>query len=317
MKNNFFGNDIVSVEKLLKEDIDLLFDHARQMKVIVDGHKSLDVLRGKVMAALFYEPSSRTFGSFLSAMQRLGGGIIPLNGMTNTSVAKGETFEDTVQTFSAYADVLVIRHPDVGALVTAAKFASVPVINAGEGAFGEHPTQACIDLFTIQEHFGKVDGLHILIIGDLAHYRPTNSLMKLLANYPGVQLSVATPPEVSMQSELKDFLKNMKVNFHEYIDFTDVLPEADVLYVTRVKKEYMPEDLYQKIRGSYVVDMAVAEKMKKNSIIMHCLPRIDEIATDVDDNPRSLYFSKQLQNGLYVRMALLSLLLNKTLSSKL
>lgn len=309
--NNLFGSDILSASQFTRDDIELIMSKARVMSEMVRNRGGSDDLKGKLLAALFYEPSSRTFSSFISAMQRLGGGFIPLNGMSNTSVVKGETFEDTVKVFSAYADVLVIRHPDAGSLDLAAKSASVPVINAGEGAFGEHPTQALIDLFTIQQKLGHIEDLHILIIGDLAHYRPTNSLVKLFANYPRVQLSLATPKEVPIQESVRSYLKRKKVNFAEYPDFTNLLPDADVLYVTRVKKEYMSEELYRKVKGSYIVDDTLAQKMKKTAIIMHCLPRIDEIAKDVDDNPRSVYLTDQVKNGLFVRMALLSLILKK------
>jgi len=311
MKNTFFENDFLSTAALTADKVTELFQRADEMKKIVSTKGSTDVLKGKIMAALFYEPSSRTFGSFLSSMQRLGGGIIPLNGMTYTSVSKGETLEDTVEVFSAYADVLVIRHPEAGSLSLAAQFASVPVINAGEGALGEHPTQACIDLYTIQKKLGDVNNLNILIIGDLAHYRPTNSLLKLLANYPRVTINLATPPEVPIQDSLRKYLKQKHVQFQEHTAFTTLLPEADVLYVTRVKKEYMSEALYNKIKGSYRITGVMVNAMKKKSIIMHCLPRVDEIASDVDKNPRSVYLTNQVRNGLYVRMALLSLILRK------
>lgn len=308
-KNTLLGRDIIQITDLSKDEIDAIIQRTRAMRAQVLSKEASSLLAGKIMAALFYEPSSRTFGSFVSAMQRLGGGIIPLNDMSHTSVSKGETLEDTVRTFSAYADVIVMRHPDVGALTIAAKYATVPVISAGEGALGEHPTQACTDLFTIQEHFGRVEGLNVLIIGDLAHYRSTNSLVKLLAYYPGITLSLVSPAGLPIQKEVREYLQNKKVNFREYLDFRHVLPDADVLYVTRVKKEYMSQDLYRKTHGSYILDNSLAEKMKKSSIIMHCLPRIDEIDTGVDMNDRAIYFSKQLQNSLYVRMALLSLVL--------
>ena len=243
-------------------------------------------------------------------MQRLGGGIIPLHGMGNTSVAKGETLEDTVRVFSNYADVMVMRHPESGSVDFASQYATIPVINAGDG-INEHPTQALIDLFTIEESLGESRGLHILIIGDLAHYRPTNSLMKLLTIYPNVKLSLCTPQEVPIQNSIREYLVQKKVNFHEYNEFHDLLPAVDVLYVTRVKKEYMSEDLYQRIKGSYIINKEMIKNMKKKSLIMHCLPRIDEIHNDVDSDPRAIYFTNQIRNGLYMRMAILDLLLRK------
>lgn len=308
--NNYFNKSIISVENITKEDVDVLFERADEMKKLVEEKGGDDRLKNKILAALFYEPSSRTFSSFVTAIQRMGGGFIPLNGMTHTSVAKGETLEDTVRVFSAYANVLVIRHPEPGSVDTAAKFAYKPVINAGDG-INEHPTQALIDLYTIQKSFGKIDGLHILIIGDLAHYRPTNSLSKLLALYPNIKISFVSPTQVPIRENLRKYLKDRKVSFIESNDFQTLLPEIDVLYVTRVKKEYMNEELYRQIKGSYTVDKKVMGKMKKESIVMHCLPRIDEISHEVDNDPRAVYFSQQVVNGLYVRMAILDLILNK------
>lgn len=307
--NSFYHSDILRGSQFTRDQIDVVMATARKMKKIVETAGGSQELRGKIMTALFYEPSSRTFGSFVAAMQRLGGGFIPLQGMANSSVVKGETLEDTVHTFSAYSDVIVIRHPEVGAADKAASVTDIPVINAGDG-IGEHPTQGLIDLFTIQERFQSIDRLHILIIGDLAHYRPTNSLLELLANYPGVTMDLATPPEVPIQESVRSYLKKKNMTVREHHDFSDLLPTADVLYVTRVKKEYMSEELYHKIRSSYIVDKAIVGKMKKESIVMHCLPRIDEITVDVDGDPRAVYFSDQVRNGLYVRMALLSLVLS-------
>lgn len=310
MQNNFFGKSIVSVDSISQEDLFLLYSKTKEMKNLVKEKGGDNRLNGKVMAALFFEPSTRTFSSFITSMQRLGGGIIPLNGMQNTSIAKGETLLDTVKVFSHYADILVIRHSEPGSVSLAAKYAFKPVVNAGDG-INEHPTQALIDIITIKEIFGRINNLHILIIGDLAHYRPTNSLAKLLALFPGIKLSLASPTQVSMQDSIRQYLKQKKVNFKEYTNFIDILSTVDVLYVTRVKKEYMSEELYREIKGSYIVNKTIVKKMKKNSIIMHCLPRIDEIPTEVDADSRSVYLTKQLGNSLYVRMALLDLILNK------
>lgn len=310
MKNNLYGKDIVTVTSLQKEDVESVFAKTSQMKKLVDEQGGDDRLKGKIMAALFYEPSSRTFSSFITSMQRLGGGIIPLNGMSHTSVAKGETLEDTVRVFSSYADVLVVRHPEPGSASLAAKYASIPVVNAGDG-IGEHPTQALIDLYTIKEKFGKIDKLHILMIGDLAHYRPTNSLAKLLTLYPSVKLSFATPLQVPIPTQVKNYLFERKINFKEYNDFTDILPTIDVLYVTRVKKEYMSEELYHQVQGSYIINAQAIKRMKKDSIIMHCLPRVGEIDTNVDSDPRAIYLTNQVRNGLYARMALLDLILRR------
>lgn len=310
MKNNFFNKDIVTVDTLTLSDIDLLFARTKEIKKLVREKGGDDRLKGKILASLFFEPSTRTFSSFISAIQRLGGGIIPLNGMINTSIAKGETLPDTVRVFSHYADVLVIRHPEPGSVEMASNYAFKPVINAGDG-INEHPTQALIDLVTIKEVFIEMNNLHILLMGDLAHYRPTNSLAKLLALYPGITLSLVTPKQVPIQNNIRQYLQDKKVNFHEYPEFANILKTVDILYVTRVKKEYMSEELYREIKGSYIVNKSIVKQMKKKSIVMHCLPRIDEIDTEVDTDDRSVYLTKQLSNSLYVRMALLDLILNK------
>ena len=310
MKNNFFQKDYITVDCLSPSDVNTIFKKSLEMKRLVEKKGGDTRLKGKVLGAIFYEPSSRTFSSFVTAMQRLGGGFIPIHGVQNTSVVKGETLEDTVRVFSSYADALGIRHPEPGSIEIAAKYATVPVINAGDG-IGEHPTQALIDIYTMQEALGDVNKLHILMIGDLAHYRPTNSMAKLLAIFPKVKLSFASPREVPLPDNIRNFLKQKKINFREYNDFEKLLPDADVLYVTRVKKEYMSEKLYKKIQGSYIINNKTLQKMKRKSIVMHCLPRVGEISTDIDTDPRSLYLTHEVRNGLYVRMALLDLILNK------
>lgn len=310
MINSFYNKDLVTIEGLNKEDVDCVFKRAKEIKEMVEKKGADDRLKGRILAALFFEPSSRTFSSFITAIQRLGGGFIPLHGMANTSISKGETLEDTARVFSNYADIFVIRHPEPGSVALMAKAASKPVINAGDG-INEHPTQALIDSFTITEKFGTLSGLQILMIGDLAHYRPTNSLSKLLSLYPGINLSFATPPQVPLPENVRLYLKTKKVHFQEYHDFSEVLDKIDVLYVTRVKKEYMSLKLYQEVQGSYIVNKSVVSKMKKNSIILHCLPRVGEISEEVDSDERSLYFSKQVRNGLFVRMAILDLILRK------
>ena len=310
MNNNFFCKNLVTVDNLNGSDLQLVLEHTQKMKQLVKQSGGDDRLKGKILAALFFEPSSRTFSSFISAMQRLGGGIIPLPTMNFTSIAKGETLADTVKVFSKYADAIVIRHPEPGSVKFASDNASKPVINAGDGV-NEHPTQALIDIVTIMEKFKNPEKIHVLMIGDLAHYRPTNSLAKLLALFPGITLSLATPDKVPMPDNIKNYLNKKKVKFRQYNDFGKLLPEVDVLYVTRVKKEYMTAELYNEIKGSYKVNMEMVAKMKKDAIIMHCLPRIDEIDQSVDKAPQSIYLSDQLANSLYVRMAILDLILRK------
>lgn len=310
INGTFKGKDILDANQFSKEDIDIVLKTAKKMKKLVLTKGGNDILKGKIMTAMFYEVSSRTFGSFVSSMQRLGGGIIPLQGMANSSAGKGETFEDTVQTFTAYSDVIVIRHPEVGSVAKAAAVTSLPVINAGDG-IGEHPTQALYDLLTIEDEIGRLDNLHLAFFGELARYRPVNSLSKILALYPKVKLSFISQPEVPMNPQTREYLKERKVPIFESDKIDEVLPNIDVLYVTRVKKEFMDEELYKKIQGKYTVDKKLVGKMKKKSIIMHPLPRIGEITTDVDSDPRAVYLTSQVRNGLYIRMALLALVLGK------
>lgn len=310
MKNPFYQHDFITVDDLTRDSVTQVFEEASRMKKMVQDDGGNDSLKGRVMGALFYEPSSRTFASFVAAMQRLGGGVIPLQGMANSSAAKGESLEDTAQVFSSYCDVLVMRNPEVGSAQTLAKYADVPVINAGDGV-GEHPTQALLDAYTIYDEFGKLDGLHIVFVGELAHYRAVNSLAKLLALFPSVKLSFVAAKEFGLQDQIREYLKSKNIEFNEYENLDDIVSEADALYVTRPKKEFIPKELYSKVVGKYVVTGQTLAQMKEKSIVMHPLPRLDEIAREVDDDPRAVYLTKQMRNGLYVRMALLELMLKK------
>ncbi len=309
MKSNWHGVDFISTDSLTSEGLTELFDRADAMKQLVEEKGGNDALRGRVMASLFYEPSSRTFGSFAAAMQRLGGGVIPLN-MSQSSVVKGESLSDTAKVFSSYADVIVMRNPEVGSAQTMAESATVPVISAGDG-IGEHPTQALLDAYTIRAELGgSLEKLHIVMVGEMAHYRPVNSLAKLLALFPGIKLSFVAGPEFSLQEGVRDYLKAHNVDFTEHEDLDDVIESADALYVTRPKKEFIAPELYEKALGKYRVDTATVAKMKPNSIVMHALPRLDEIAIEVDADPRAVYLTKQMKNGMYTRMALLDLIIN-------
>ncbi len=308
MSSTWHGQDFISIDSLTREALTELFDKADTMKQLVAEKGGNDALRGRVMASLFYEPSSRTFGSFMAAMQRLGGSVIPLN-MANSSVAKGESLEDTAKVFSSYADVIVMRNPAVGSAQTMAESAWVPVISAGDG-IGEHPTQALLDAYTIRAELGTFEHIYIVLVGEMAHYRPINSLAKLLALFPNIKLSIVAAPEFGLQSATREYLQAKKVNFSEHEDLDDVIADADALYVTRPKKEFIPEELYLKALGKYRIDATTLKKMKPTSIVMHALPRLDEIATEVDADPRAVYLTKQMTNGMYTRMALLDLIIN-------
>ncbi len=311
MKNTLYGKDILSAWQFDKKTLELILTTAQKMKQMVKTKGGSQILRGKVMTALFYEPSSRTFGSFVASMQRLGGGFIPLQGVTYSSVSKGESLPDTVRTFASYSDVIVIRHPEVGSARMAADFTEKPVINAGDGV-GEHPTQALLDLFTITSHFKKLKNLTVTLAGDLLNGRTIHSLCKLLSLYAPIKLNFVSPDILRLPNELMNLLKERKVEVHEYQKLVELLPTTDVLYVTRVQKERFTDlNIYEKLKHYYVITPEVMKKLKKSAILMHPFPRVGEITIDVDLDPRALYVREQMANGMYIRMALLSLILKK------
>lgn len=311
MRNRLFGKDIITVETLQKEDIDLLFEKTKEMEKLVKNKGGDDRLKRKILAALFYEPSTRTFSSFITAIQRLGGGFIPLNGMVQTSVAKGESLEDTVKVFSYYSDVIVVRFPEVGSAKKAAESVSVPVINAGDGA-GEHPTQALLDTYTIKKHVGTFSSLTVGIIGDLLYGRTVHSLTKLLFKLGVGRFIFVSPKVLKMPREICNQIKNGKGKVLEVENLSDVIGEIDVIYDTRIQKERFSDfSLYERLKHFYIIEAKLMEKAKKDAILMHPLPRVGEIAVEVDSDPRALYFREQLRNGLYLRMALLDLILRR------
>lgn len=308
---SFSGTDILSASQFTKESMEVVMSRAREMKEMVQSKGSSDVLKGKMMTALFYEPSSRTFGSFVSAMQRLGGGFIPLQGVAYSSVSKGESFEDTVQTFASFSDVLVVRYPHVGGAQTAADCTSVPVINAGDGN-GEHPTQSLLDMFTISNHFPSFDGLTVTLVGDLLNGRTVHSLIRLLSLYQPKAIHCIAPSELQIPENFLTLLKEKNITVYSSDSLLDSLPDTDVLYVTRVQKERFRDlDLYERLKHRYIVSPDTMAKCKKSAILMHPFPRIGEIAVEVDTDPRAVYLTEQIPNGMFVRMALLSLVLSK------
>jgi aspartate carbamoyltransferase len=275
---------------------------------MVDHVGTFDLLKGKILANLFYEPSTRTSSSFTSAMERQGGSVIPINEVRYSSVAKGESLPDTVRTLECYADVIVIRHPETGSAALAAQYASKPIINAGDG-IGEHPTQALLDTFTIREEMGAIDGLTVTMLGDLKYGRTVHSLARLLSLY-NVRLNYIAPEILRMPAEIIDELPRT-MSQCEYSNLEETLPETDVLYVTRVQKErFANEEEYESVKGSYVITPELMKKAKLNMIVMHPLPRVGEISMDFDSDPRAAYF-RQMEYGLYVRMALLAMVLGK------
>lgn len=307
--NGFYGQDILSVNQFDKNNLDYIFRVAHEMRVLVERFGSADLLQGKILANLFYEPSTRTSSSFMAAMLRLGGQVIPINNVQYSSVTKGESLPDTVRTLESYADVIVLRHPEMGAAATAARYARKPLINAGDGV-GEHPTQALLDLFTIVEDLGKVDSLKIAMVGDLKYGRTVHSLTKLLVNYD-VEFVFVSPDILAMPEDVLDVVRDRGHKFTITQSVHEIISDADVLYVTRVQKERF-SDLaqYDRVRDQYVVDEALMTNAKQEMILMHPLPRVNEISYGVDDDPRAAYF-RQMRNGMYIRMALLAAVLGK------
>lgn len=305
----FYGKDILSVKQFNHADLNYIFGVAHEMQEMVRRVGTFDMLKGKILANLFYEPSTRTSSSFTAAMERLGGSVIPINEVRYSSVAKGESLPDTIRSLECYSDVIVLRHPETGSAALAAQYGRKPIINAGDGT-GEHPTQALLDLFTIQEEMGRVNGLTITMLGDLKYGRTVHSLARLLTLY-NVKLNYVSPELLRMPAEVIEEVGAKLIPQAEYTNLDEVLAQTDVLYVTRVQKERFenPED-YEKVRGSYVITPELMTIAKNDMIVMHPLPRVGEISMDFDDDPRAAYF-RQMEYGLYVRMALLALVLGK------
>jgi aspartate carbamoyltransferase catalytic subunit len=305
----FYGQDIISVNQFTREQLTNIFDVAHEMDDMVARVGSFDLLKGKILANLFYEPSTRTSSSFTSAMERLGGSVIPINNVSYSSVTKGESLPDTVRTLEAYADVIVLRHPEVGSSALAAKYARKPVINAGDG-IGEHPTQALLDLFTIQEELGRVDGLTVTMMGDLKYGRTVHSLARLLTLYD-VRLNYVAPDILRMPPEIVDEIAGRGISQTTTADLMQVLPETDVLYVTRVQKERFEDPTqHETLKGGYSITAETMTHAKDEMIVMHPLPRVWEIDMAVDEDPRAAYF-RQMEYGQYIRMALLAMVLGK------
>lgn len=310
INNGLAGQDILSVEQFDRQRLAYIFGRAHEMREMVERVGACNLLQGHVLACLFYEPSTRTSASFIAAMERLGGGVIPITqGVQFSSVSKGESLPDTIRTLEQYADVIVLRHPQIGSARVAADYASVPVINAGDGA-GEHPTQALLDLFTIQEELERIDSLKIAMVGDLRYGRTVHSLTRLLLQYD-VSLRFVSPEILRLPMVLMNEVIDRGVKVRETHDVADVIENADVLYVTRVQKERF-NDLaqYEKVKDMYEITPELMQRAKDRMIVMHPLPRVGEIHYAVDDDSRAAYF-RQVKNGMYVRMALLASVLGK------
>ena len=307
----WYGKDILSVKQFDRADLEYIFGVAHEMHGMVDRVGTFDLLKGKILANLFYEPSTRTSSSFFAAMERLGGSVIPINNVKYSSVSKGESLADTIRTLECYSDVIVLRHPEMGSAAIAAEAASKPVLNAGDGV-GEHPTQALLDLFTIFSELGEgeIDGLTVTMLGDLKYGRTVHSLARLLTLFD-VKLNYVSPDILKMPAEVMEDVTAKGIPQAEFGALEEILPETDVLYVTRIQKERFedPAD-YEKVAGAYIIDSEMMKAAKEQMIVMHPLPRVNEITTDIDKDPRAAYF-RQMEYGLYVRMALLAMVLGK------
>ncbi|MDQ6898266.1 MAG: aspartate carbamoyltransferase [Candidatus Dormibacteraeota bacterium] len=299
---------LVQSQQLSRQLLDEIFQRAHEMRA--SPHRAAGRLQGRVMAALFYEPSTRTRLSFEAAMLRLGGQTMGTdNARDFSSAAKGETLEDTIRIVNGYADVIVLRHPAEGAAERAAAVSDVPIINAGDGR-GQHPTQALLDVYTIKDEVGRLDGVRVAMVGDLANGRTVRSLAYLLAKYREVELTFVAPPQVAMRDDIKAHLDRHGVRWQEVSDLDPVLSQVDVVYQTRIQKErFSDEESYRAVKGKYVIDLAAMRRLRPDAVVMHPLPRVDELDPQVDSDPRAAYF-RQARNGMHIRMALLDMVLS-------
>jgi aspartate carbamoyltransferase catalytic subunit len=297
----FNHNNVISIKDFQKKDIEFVLKEAESLEKVAKSEESSEELAGKILGMMFFEPSTRTRLSFETAMKRLGGDCVGFFGSATSSVSKGETLADTAKMFESYSDALVIRHHLEGAANFISEVVNVPVINAGDGA-GQHPTQTLLDLYTIQRNFDKIKGLNVALIGDLKYGRTAHSLVHALGMFDA-HMSFVSPDELKMPIEVLHDLERNKTKFHETNNLKEVIEWADVLYVTRIQKERFPdEEEYLKIKGAYCINHDLIKG--KDLIVMHPLPRVDEIDTDVDNTKYNKYF-EQAFYGVPVRMAIL------------
>lgn len=314
INGNFKDKDILSLDQFTPRDLTILFKATAKMTKIAVKAKASTLLQGNIVTLLFYEPSSRTFGSFGGAIKQLSGQTIDiLNPQQFSSVSKGETFEDTIRVFEAYCDVIVIRDKQVGQALKAAQAASfVPIINAGDG-IGEHPTQALLDMYTIYEKFGRLNNLTGVLAGDLLNGRTVHSLIRGLSLYKNITLYLLSPKELKLsKSEFTD-LQKRGVKLIEIHNEKEMPKNADFWYWTRVQKErFASSEAYEKVKNMFIMTPELVKKFAgKNTILMHPLPRVGEIDPKVDEDPRAVYLRSQIRNGMYIRMALIALVLGK------
>ena len=302
---NFHGMDILDGAQFTLEEIEHILDITEDMRKRLEKKRQLDLLKGYILAALFFEPSTRTRLSFEAAMQRLGGDVVGFASAGASSSAKGESLADTIRTIDQYVDVIAMRHPQIGSAKEAADVAEAPVINGGDGA-GQHPTQALLDLFTVRAERGKLHGLTIVLCGDLKYGRTVHAGVELYKHYH-CRLLLVSPEQLKMPSEITARLRQHGVEVEETSDLESALQQADVLYMTRIQKERFGDPAeYERLKGTYILTSEMIERLQPKLTVLHPLPRVDEITTDVDQLSGAAYF-RQVKNGIYVRMALIAL----------
>jgi len=303
------GKDILHGNQFSRKEIDAIIKVASDFEKELKKKDSLTLLRGKILATLFFEPSTRTRLSFETAMQRLSGGVVSMASAESSSAAKGETVADTAKTVSQYADVIVIRHPRIGSAKEAADAAPIPVINAGDGA-GQHPTQALLDIYTIQKELGSIKNLKVSLVGDLKNGRTVHALVELLSLF-GAKLYFVSPENLRMPGEISSQLREKGIEVVETGDMKEAALASDLIYMTRIQKERFGDlSEYERVRGSYIINADFLKGLNKKITILHPLPRVDEIHQEIDSYPGAAYF-RQVRNGVFVRMALLAMIFGK------
>lgn len=297
--------NLISITDFSKEEYLKIMD----MSEAFEANPSQSLLKGKVIATLFFEPSTRTRLSFETAINRLGGKIIGFSDSNSSSVSKGETLHDTIRMVSNYADMIIMRHPLEGSARYAAEVASVPVINAGDGA-NQHPSQTLLDMYSIRKTQGRLDDINLFLVGDLKYGRTVHSLLMAMSQFRNPIFNFVAPPELAMPDEYKLFLSQKGIRYFEHLEFNDIINQADIIYMTRVQKERFIDPVeYEKVKNVYILRNEMLSGTKPTVKILHPLPRINEIHTDVDNNPKAYYFD-QAKNGVFTRMAIISHLLN-------
>lgn len=300
---NLKGRSLVSITDYSKEEILRILDIAEEFEI----NQRQNILNGYVIGSLFFEPSTRTRLSFESAVQYMGGSIIGFASPDVSSVTKGESLKDTILTVSNYSDLIVMRNPLDGSARYASEVSPVPILNAGDGA-NQHPTQCLLDLYSIRKTQGSLDNIHIAMVGDLKYGRTVHSLVQALSLF-GATFHFVSPDSLKMPSSVKTWVKKANLEYHQYTDFMDIMPIADILYMTRIQGERFPDPLeYEKVKNAYVLENSMLENSKDNLKVLHPLPRVNELNEDVDDNPKAYYF-QQAKNGVYVRQALIAAIL--------